>query len=148
MKNILLITALIALAAGALGVAAFVLVGCSNGKSGSETVTTTPKTEAPDASEDNGAVLTFDSFDGGGPEYSVEIDDPELLTYTSTRRYYNPKHNEMCGSAYDVIFKFKGLKPGKTKLTIMARSPIAGNFDYTYEATVDEELSLRLDTNT
>ena len=33
------------------------------------------------------AVLSFSSFDGGGHEYSVEIEDPEILTYTSKRDY-------------------------------------------------------------
>ena len=43
------------------------------------------------------AVLSFSSFDGGGHEYSVEIEDPEILTYTS-KRDYGAERDELDGN--------------------------------------------------
>ena len=40
------------------------------------------------AEEESGreATLSFSSFDGGGPEYSIAIDDPQILTYSYRSR--------------------------------------------------------------
>ncbi|MBR3737177.1 MAG: hypothetical protein IKN26_00420 [Eubacterium sp.] len=48
----------------------------------------------------NTAELRFSSFDGGGPEYKVLIDDESVLTAELTREYYSPNHAEQCGSGY------------------------------------------------
>ncbi|MCR5041891.1 MAG: hypothetical protein K6C36_07345 [Clostridia bacterium] len=90
------------------------------------------------------STLTFDSFDGGGPEYTVEIDDPETLTYTARKKYHKAGHMFMTGSGYDYIIEFSGLKPGRTELTVFERSPIAGNSDMRYLAEVDRELHVTL----
>ncbi|MBQ7455863.1 MAG: hypothetical protein IJS53_05405, partial [Clostridia bacterium] len=86
----------------------------------------------------------FSSFDGGGPEYSFELDDPELVSFTGIRQYDHPDHDMMAGSGYRVIYTFTGLKPGKTVLTVRARSPIAENYDARYAVTVDEMLNVTL----
>ena len=96
-------------------------------------------------SVEKGASLVFSSFDGGGPEFSIEIDDPDVLAVKQTREYGNPRHAEMDGSPYDVVFRFTGLKPGETTLTISARSPIADNFDARYSAKVDDALNVSLE---
>lgn len=54
------------------------------------------------------AVLFFSSFDGGGHEYSVEIEDPEILTYTSKRDYGAEQDELETGSPYWMIFTFTG----------------------------------------
>ena len=96
------------------------------------------------ALEAGSAELTFSSFDGGGPEYSVAIDDPEIVTYTWRKVYDNPDHEMMTGSGYKVICTFTGLRPGTTELTVSARSPIAENFDAHYTVAVDEALNVTL----
>jgi len=88
------------------------------------------------------AVLTFDSFDGGGPEYSVTVDDPSIVAVSQTQEYANPNHGEMEGSGYTVYIRFTGLTPGTTTAKVACRSPIADNFDAVYEITVDENLAV------
>ena len=88
--------------------------------------------------------LTFSSFDGGGPSYNVVL-DKEIVSYNSEIKYRNPKHAEMEGSGYDVIFTFTGLNQGETKMTVEERSPIAGNFDHIYTVKVDENMNVTID---
>lgn len=64
------------------------------------------------------AQLSFDSFDGGGPEYNVVIDDSDVLSYTENRVYHQKDHEQLDGAGFDVIFTFKGLKQGETKITV------------------------------
>ena len=90
------------------------------------------------------ATLTFSSFDGGGPEYSIKIDDPTIVSYSSSRHYHKPNHEEMTGAGYDVIFTFTGLKPGETNMTVEERSPIADNADIKYIITVDDKLNVEI----
>ncbi|MBQ7547302.1 MAG: protease inhibitor I42 family protein [Clostridia bacterium] len=101
-----------------------------------------------DATETTGGgktcTLTFDSFDGGGPSYSVSIGDESVVSCTSERRYANPKHDEMDGSPYDVIFTFKGLKPGSTSVTVVGTSPIMDTETSVYTAVVDEKLRVTM----
>ena len=93
----------------------------------------------------NTASVSFESFDGGGPEYSVRIDDPEISSYESKRHYYKDDHDQMTGAGYEVVFTFIGLKTGETKATISARSPIADNFDAVYSIKVDEAGNIALE---
>lgn len=90
------------------------------------------------------ARLSFDSFDGGGPEFSWKIEDPDILEGRSEREYKDDDHEEMDGAGYTVTLIFRGLKPGSTKVTVSARSPIADNFDNEYLAKVDEDLKVEL----
>lgn len=90
-------------------------------------------------------VLTFNSFDGGGPSYSVKIEDKSIADYKQTRQYHNPNHENMCGSGYDVNISFVGLTPGETTATIECRSPIADNFDAVYEIVVFDDLTVSVE---
>ena len=87
------------------------------------------------------AVLSFDSFDGGGPEYTVEIDDATVVSFTEERVYASPRHEELDGAGYSVVFTFTGLKPGETQVSIFGWSPIAGSELDIYVLTVDENLN-------
>ena len=91
------------------------------------------------------AVISFESFDGGGPEFDVLIEDPDIADCETTRSYYKDDHDQMTGSGYAVIMTFTGKKPGKTAVTVEARSPIADNFDASYELTVDEDLNASIE---
>ena len=90
-------------------------------------------------------ILTFESFDGGGPEYEIAIDNPEILAYRVEHQYQKEDHEELCGAGYDVVFTFNGLKPGTTSFLISARSPIAENFDQRYTVTVGETLEVNIE---
>ena len=86
--------------------------------------------------------ITFSSFDGGGPSYDVKIEDESITTYSQEHYYFNPDHDMMCGSGYEVRISFTGLKPGKTTATIECRSSIADNYDAIYDITVDNDLGI------
>ena len=90
------------------------------------------------------ARLSFDSFDGGGPEYEAIIENTAVLSCVQTREYYNPDHNEMCGSGYAVHLDFTGLQAGQTVVKIECRSPIADNYDELYDAEVNAALEVSL----
>ena len=103
--------------------------------------------EAPATPQPAGqpAALRFDSFDGGGPEYSVEVEDPALVSVESARRYASADHEELDGAGYTVTVTFTGVQPGQTRATVKARSPIAENFDAVYAVTVDDDLNVTLE---
>ena len=94
--------------------------------------------------EEGTAVLRFSSFDGGGPEYRVEIEDPELVTCTWQKEYDNPDHDMMPGAGYDVICSFTGLKSGTTKMAVHVSSPLMEDFDDCYTVIVDDDLNVTL----
>ena len=91
------------------------------------------------------ATLSFHSFDGGGPRYSVVLDS-DIVTYKSERKYDKPDHKRLKGAGYDVIFTFTGLKPGETVLTVQKRSPIRETDwqDRQYKVTVDKDLNVTI----
>ena len=122
-----------------------VLAGCAAepaADGGVNTRTGELVTEEEPAMRGTPAVLTFYSFDGGGPEYAAEIDDPALLSCAWERIYDSPEHENEDGAGYSVVFTFTGLRPGETQVRISSRSPIAGNGEYLYSVTVDEELNV------
>lgn len=89
-------------------------------------------------------VLTFNSFDGGGPSYDVKIEDESIVEYNQEHYYFNPNHDMMCGSGYEVNISFNGLKSGKTTAYIECRSSIADNYDAIYDITVDGDLKVTI----
>ena len=88
------------------------------------------------------AELSFHSFDGGGPEYSVKIDDPSIVSYTSLHDYGKKNHELIEGAGYNVIFTFKGLKAGTAEMTVLSRSPIMEDEDYKYLIEVNDDLKV------
>lgn len=102
-----------------------------------------PQTETTAPAEKE-AILEYDSFDGGGPEFKVTVDAPQIVSYTSVRKYHKANHEKLTGAGYTKRFTFRGLQPGTTTFTVEACSPIADNFDETYRAEVDSALNIRL----
>ena len=90
------------------------------------------------------AVLSFPSFDGGGPTYHIVLDS-DLVSWKSAREYSKPNHGELDGAGYWLVFTFTGLKPGETSLTVEQRSPIGGNLDHMYSVKVDADLNVSVD---
>ena len=86
--------------------------------------------------------IAFDSFDGGGPDFTVRLSDESIVTYKSKIKYASADHGEMTGAGYSVIFTFSGLKEGETEMVIEERSPIAENLDHHYKLHVDPELNV------
>ncbi len=100
-----------------------------------EIVTTDAKAEA---------TLTFDSFDGGGPEFDIELDS-DIVTCTRRKEYFDANHDELDGAAFRIIYTFTGVAPGETAMIVKERSPIAGNYDHTYSVKVDEKLNVSIE---
>jgi hypothetical protein len=93
--------------------------------------------------EDEQAVLRFSSFAGGGYEYTVEIDDPSIVS-CETKYEYEPHAEEIDGASYDFVAEFTGLIPGSTKARVYGRSPILENEDSIYAVKVDDSLHVSL----
>ncbi len=72
------------------------------------------------------ASLSFESFDGGGPEFNVVIADESIVSYVSRSKYRDPDH-------------------GETTMIIEERSPIADNLDHKYRVTVNDELNVQIE---
>ncbi len=101
--------------------------------------------DANDSTYGKTASLSFESFDGGGPEFNVEIADESIVSYASRSKYRDPDHGKMHGSGYDEIITFTGIKPGETTVIIEERSPIADNLDHKYRVAVDDELNVQIE---
>ena len=93
------------------------------------------------ASADN-TVLTYPVNEIGGPEYSVFIKDPSVISCSSEIQY-----DEKTDEPFKEVFSIAGLKPGETDMTISARSQLLENFDAEYKVTVDEQLNVNLTTD-
>ena len=102
-----------------------------------------PQNSAPSAK--NEVSVSFDSFDGGGPEFSIRIEDPDIVSCVRTKKYDREDHDEMTGAGFKITFTFTGLKAGETTATISARSPIADNYDAVYAVRVDDALNISLE---
>ncbi len=109
-----------------------------------------PKTDGTEQTEvdesmNNTAQLVFHSFDGGGPEFSVVIADPEIASYGLRSDRRADSDSISTGSGYRVICTLTGLKPGRTNVTVQERSPIADNRDHIYTVTVGSDMSVTVD---
>lgn len=98
-----------------------------------------------DGKQTGEATLSFDSFDGGGPEFSVIVYDEDIVACRQEVRYKRSDHDEMTGGGKTVVITFAGMNPGETKVLIEERSPIADNRDWRYKAVVDAELNVCLE---
>lgn len=129
----------------------FSLVGCGKQKVATDTESKkaaeseTAESETAESEEEYSAMLSFESFDGGGPEFEIIIDREDIVSYKRATRYYNSDHENMTGSGYEVVFSFTGLNPGETEMTIEERSPIADNLDRKYKVTVDDDLNVTIE---
>ncbi len=91
------------------------------------------------------AFLSFSSFDGGGFTYGAHPEDPELVSVTSRRDYGSLPDEPIDGAAFDEIFTFTGLKPGRTRVWIRGESPIIAPYTAAFALTVDDGLNVSLE---
>ena len=90
------------------------------------------------------AILTFSSFDGGGPEYSVVLGS-DIVSYKSSVKYSKANHKELNGAGYTVTYTFTGLTPGETEMTVEERSPLSGDRDHRYSVKVDNDMKVTIE---
>ena len=68
--------------------------------------------------------LSFNSFEGGGPEYYFENEKTGIFTWYCEKRYYSDDHEELCGAGFDVIYNIYPLRAGEATALIKGESPI------------------------
>ena len=90
------------------------------------------------------AILTFSSFDGGGPEYSIELGS-DIVSYKRSIKYAKANHEKLNGAGYTITYTFTGLTPGETEMTVEERSPISSNRDHRYSVKVDNDLRVAIE---
>ncbi len=91
-------------------------------------------------------LLSFSSFDGGGPEFEATLKDDTLVEVSQSRHYALENHEELEGAAYSVNFTFVGKKAGKTTMKISEFSPIMGDeIIYNYKVKVDDDLVVTIE---
>ena len=100
--------------------------------------------QAQEETEACTAVLTFSSFGGGGPEYSIEIDDPGIVSCSCRTEYEDQDQEAIPGAGFEVIYTFTGLKPGTTQMTVSMSSPLMERQDAHYSVVVDDDLNVTL----
>lgn len=97
-----------------------------------------------DAPSSTPAVLSFSSFDGGGYEYTVDMENPDILAAETIRDYGENRNELEDGATYRAIITLTGLRPGRTIVHVHADSPIAGHSERLYTAMVDGTLRVTL----
>ncbi|MBQ6595574.1 MAG: hypothetical protein IJH78_07965 [Clostridia bacterium] len=106
------------------------------------TVETYMRSFAAKRSED--FTLSFSSFEGGGPEYSIEVEEPIHVDWTVAKSYGEKEEPLPPGSSYNVLYTFRGRAAGTTKVTVHASSPIAGDEDMVFTLSVDPDCNVTL----
>ena len=91
------------------------------------------------------AVLSFSTFAGGGPEFSVSVRDESVVSVEQRSDFGDKRYDTIDGASYEVILTFTGLRPGETTAAVSARSPIADNYEIVYRVTVDEGKNVTLE---
>ena len=88
--------------------------------------------------------LRFDSFDGGGPVYSVSLFPKGIVTWSSKRFYARENHEELCGAGYEVLFTLHPLRTGVTEAVVTSEA-FYGKEESRYRITVDQEFRVTCD---
>lgn len=101
------------------------------------------ETGAESGSKGEPAVLSFSSFSGGGPSYSVSVADPDILS-CSSETVFDESTYGMPGAGYQEVYTFSGLRPGTTTVTVTASFMDESLSQTVYTAVVDESLNVAL----
>ena len=96
-------------------------------------------TDSKESENDKTATIEFDSFDGGGPEYTAVIEDENIISVSKEIKYNKPDHDEIDGAGYKVIYTITGKKPGKTRLTVSCTMQGVKEDDMVYDVTVADD---------
>ena len=92
----------------------------------------------PAAAQGQTAEITLSSF-GGGPTYSVAVQDPEIVRCT-----FETTHNSNApGAAVTTVVTLTGCRAGTTTLTVQMDSPSDAS-PVVYTVTVDDDLHVTL----
>ena len=88
-------------------------------------------------------VLSFHSFDGGGPVFDLKMEVSDIFTWCSKRNYYKEDHENLCGAGYDVVYTFYPLRVGVGVATITGFSPICFEPKRKITIEIDENFNMK-----
>lgn len=93
------------------------------------------------------AQLVTSSFDGGGPEYRLNLSRGEVVDWYSYRDYGQTEDEPAApGSAYDIVYVFRGRVPGETEAWFETDFPFEPIEEETgeggYILSVDEDFNV------
>ena len=91
-------------------------------------------------------VLTFRSFEGGGPSFRAVISEPEKLECVIRTEYDEPGDPIPPGSAYSVIMEFRGRIPGTVEVYVETDGPLVPAEDIppaVYVLEIDRDFNVR-----
>ncbi len=91
-------------------------------------------------------VLTYPSFDGGGPSYTMTIHQPGIFTWFCRKVYHSPDHDQVCGAGFDYVYKLYPVRCGTASAVIRGASPICPEEKVSLKVCVDENLTLTCET--
>lgn len=91
----------------------------------------------------SGTELSFHAFNGSGIKFKIRFDS-DIATFDSRKVYSKKGGDELNGGGYDIIYTFRGVKPGETIFRVEKRSA-KKNKDYIYTMTVDEQLKVKIE---
>lgn len=100
-----------------------------------------PLTRAASEKAAQQAEISLSSFGGSGSSFSLKLDS-DIVSYERMKKYDQPGGEKLKGGGYDIVYSFKGLKPGETTFIVEERSVLLGNTDYVYSLKVDESLNV------
>lgn len=86
--------------------------------------------------------FSFHSFEGGGPEYSLETEVKGIFTWYSKKHYYREDHEMLCGAGFDVEFTLYPLRTGHATAILKGDSPICPEPPRRVFVDVDENLKM------
>ena len=91
-------------------------------------------------------VLNFHFMLSTGAEQSLRSGSIPTLQLLTAERFIQRKaeKKELNGGGYDIIYTFRGVKPGETIFRVEKRSA-QKNKDYIYTMTVDEQLKVKIE---
>lgn len=92
--------------------------------------------------EINPIILSFHSFDGGGPEYHMETEVKGIFTWYSNREYLKKDHEILCGAGYNMIYKLYPLREGVATAILTGDSPICMKPPRRIEVKVEKDFSM------
>ncbi len=86
--------------------------------------------------------LSYHSFDGGGPQYSIETHMKGIFTWYYNNIYQDSNHENLCGAGYDWVCDFYPLRPGEDEAVITGDSPICPTPKQIVHIKVDDNLNI------
>lgn len=86
--------------------------------------------------------LSYHSFDGGGPDFSMQIKEKGIFTWYSLRNYYNEDHEKLSGAGYTITYTLYPLRTGKSSAILTAFSPICPQSTREIFVKVDENFCM------